>query len=167
MFEGHMLAAVRARIEQDNANAVLLSLAGKEVGERLIRIIESQYVEKRLAFTKETIEALKAGCDYSHCETIDDMSEVYTRYPIELAFNKEIEKIERREDAIGRHHYGKWYKGICPSCKKQVYINDDDVHWLPAGRCCRCCPNCGEFVLVSFYEDHEMYLKLFTAYTKI
>lgn len=88
MFEGYMVAAVRAQIEQDNANAVLISLAGKEVGERLIRIIEGQNAEKHIAFTETTIEALKAGYDYSHCKTIDDMAEVYTRYLMEIAFGK-------------------------------------------------------------------------------
>lgn len=86
MFEGYVIAAVRAQIEQDNANALLISLAGKEIGERLIRIIEGQHTEKHLAFTETTIEALKAGYDYSQCKTIDDMAEVYARYLIEKAF---------------------------------------------------------------------------------
>lgn len=43
MFEGYVIAAVRAQIEQDNANTVLISLAGKEAGERLIRIFDGQH----------------------------------------------------------------------------------------------------------------------------
>lgn len=54
--------------------ALVPDIAGKLIG-----IVESESydIERRIAFLKTTIEEICAGADYSKCENIDDMSEVY------------------------------------------------------------------------------------------
>ncbi|MDC7288506.1 hypothetical protein NXH76_11890 [Blautia schinkii] len=86
-------AAVRAQVEQDEADTRLIKVAGEDVGNRLIRIIREQSPLKQLAFTETTIEALAAGYDYSECKTIDDMAHVYAGYLIDLTFGKSPENI--------------------------------------------------------------------------
>lgn len=60
----------------------LAAILGKAVAERIIQIVqdESNEYERRIAFFETTIEAAYAGCDYSQCETIKDMSRVYGKY---------------------------------------------------------------------------------------
>lgn len=57
----------------------IIDLCGND---NLVQIIEneSEDFSRRLAFLETTIEALSAGADYSRCETIKDMSKVYTEY---------------------------------------------------------------------------------------
>ena len=47
--------------------------------EKLIRIIENESddIERRIAFLETTIEEILAGADYSKCETIKDIADVY------------------------------------------------------------------------------------------
>lgn len=47
--------------------------------EKLIQIIENESddIERRIAFLETTIEELLAGADYSKCETIKDIADVY------------------------------------------------------------------------------------------
>ena len=47
--------------------------------EKLIQIIENESddIERRIAFLETTIEELLAGADYSKCETINDIADVY------------------------------------------------------------------------------------------
>lgn len=53
--------------------------------EKLIRIVEdeSQDTERRIAFLETTKEELLAGADYSKCETIHDMADVYAAHLID------------------------------------------------------------------------------------
>jgi hypothetical protein len=47
--------------------------------EKLIQIIENESddIERRIAFLETTVEELLAGADYSKCETIKDIADVY------------------------------------------------------------------------------------------
>lgn len=47
--------------------------------EKLIRIIENESddIERRIAFLETTVEEILAGADYSKCETIKDIADVY------------------------------------------------------------------------------------------
>lgn len=47
--------------------------------EKLIQIIENESddIERRIAFLETTIEELLSGADYSKCETIKDIADVY------------------------------------------------------------------------------------------
>lgn len=53
--------------------------------EKLIRIVEdeSQDMERRIAFLETTKEELLSGADYSKCETIHDMADVYAAHLID------------------------------------------------------------------------------------
>jgi len=53
--------------------------------EKLIRIVEdeSQDTERRIAFLETTKEELLSGADYSKCETINDMADVYAAHLID------------------------------------------------------------------------------------
>lgn len=53
--------------------------------EKLIRIVEdeSQDTERRIAFLETTKEELLAGADYSKCETINDIADVYAAHLID------------------------------------------------------------------------------------
>lgn len=53
--------------------------------EKLIQIVEkeSMDIERRIAFLETTKEELLSGADYSKCETIKDMADVYAAHLIE------------------------------------------------------------------------------------
>lgn len=53
--------------------------------EKLIRIVEKESgdIERRIAFLETTKEELLSGADYSKCETIKDMADVYAAHLIE------------------------------------------------------------------------------------
>lgn len=48
--------------------------------DKLIKIVEceSNEIARRTAFLETTIEAILSGADYSKCETIDDMANMYS-----------------------------------------------------------------------------------------
>ena len=57
----------------------LQRVAGAELAARLIGIIHQQRKEKWEGFLGTTAEAIMNGADYSACQTIDDMAEVFAR----------------------------------------------------------------------------------------
>ena len=65
--------------EYHDAKNRLISVAGEELANKLIKIIddESNDVERRTAFLDTTAEEIAHGADYSKCETINDMCKVY------------------------------------------------------------------------------------------
>lgn len=61
----------------------LQRVAGAELAARLIGIIHQQRKEKWEGFLGTTAEAIMNGADYSACQTIDDMAEVFARNFVE------------------------------------------------------------------------------------
>lgn len=61
----------------------LQQVAGAELAARLIGIIHQQRKEKWEGFLGTTAEAIMNGADYSACQTIDDMAEVFARNFVE------------------------------------------------------------------------------------
>ena len=64
----------------------LQRVAGAELAARLIGIIHQQRKEKWEGFLGTTAEAIMNGADYSACQTIDDMAEVFARNFVERAW---------------------------------------------------------------------------------
>lgn len=64
----------------------LQRVAGVELAARLIGIIHQQPKEKWEGFLGTTAEAILGGADYSACQTIDDMAEVFARNFVERAW---------------------------------------------------------------------------------
>jgi hypothetical protein len=73
---------LRLNMEIEEARVKLAAVAGKELAEKLSFIIDGQPEEKRLAFYETTIDAICGGANYSDCETIKDMSNVYATHLI-------------------------------------------------------------------------------------
>lgn len=65
------------QINYDHARTRLIQISGSD---KLINIIEAESsdYDRRMAFIETTITELLAGADYSQCETIEDMSKVYS-----------------------------------------------------------------------------------------
>ena len=65
------------QINYDRARTRLIQISGSD---KLINIIEAESsdYDRRMAFIETTITELLAGADYSQCETIEDMSKVYS-----------------------------------------------------------------------------------------
>ena len=65
------------QINYDRARTRLIQISGSD---KLINIIEAESsdYDRRMAFIETTITELLAGTDYSQCETIEDMSKVYS-----------------------------------------------------------------------------------------
>lgn len=77
---GRKLAEM-AEIERLELN--LRKVAEPETAARLIAIIRQQPEEKWAAFLETTAKAIMGGADYSACESLDDMGNVWARYFIE------------------------------------------------------------------------------------
>lgn len=65
------------QINYDRARTRLIQISGSD---KLINIIEAESsdYDRRMAFIETTVTELLAGADYSQCETIEDMSKVYS-----------------------------------------------------------------------------------------
>lgn len=61
----------------------LQTVVKAETAERLIGIFRQQPEEKQAAFIETTIKAARGGADYSACQTIDDVANVYAKYFVE------------------------------------------------------------------------------------
>lgn len=68
-----------ANLSYDRAKTELMAVAGADLADKLIKIVEdeSNDVERRTAFLDTTAEEIAHGADYSKCETINDMCKVY------------------------------------------------------------------------------------------
>ena len=64
----------------------LQRVAGAELAAQLIGIIHQQPKEKWEGFLGTTAEAIRGGADYSACQTMDDMAEVFARNFVERAW---------------------------------------------------------------------------------
>jgi len=65
------------QINYDRARTRLIQISGSD---KLINIIEAESsdYDRRMAFIETTVTELLAVADYSQCETIEDMSKVYS-----------------------------------------------------------------------------------------
>lgn len=73
-------SALNSFAEREKAKVELMAVAGQEIAERVIEIIETQEEGKQLAFLETTKEAVCGGADYSACRTIGDIAKVYSRW---------------------------------------------------------------------------------------
>lgn len=65
------------QIRYDKATTELNMIFGSDKLTKIIEAESSDY-DRRMAFIETTIQELLNGADYSKCETIDDMAEVYS-----------------------------------------------------------------------------------------
>ncbi len=71
--------------EIDRLETALQTVLGVPLAARLVEIVKQQPKEKQAAFLETTLKAALGGADYSACQTIDDMANVYAAYFVETA----------------------------------------------------------------------------------
>ena len=72
-------------VEVKHLEMELRTVVKAETAERLIRIFRKQPEEKQAAFIETTIKAARGGADYSTCQTIEDIANVFAKYFVESA----------------------------------------------------------------------------------
>ena len=75
-------AEVQKQVERQENEIKLETILGKELADHILEIIMEQDEDKQDAFLETTIEAAMAGADYSRCQTMDDVADVYARWLI-------------------------------------------------------------------------------------
>ena len=69
--------------EIERMETALQTVLGVPLTARLVEIVKQQPKEKQAAFLETTLKAALNGADYSACQTIDDMANVYAKYFVE------------------------------------------------------------------------------------
>jgi|GEM_PF-4654353 len=87
-FHPAFVEAVKAVEELGKERVNLQAVLEPETFERVREIIEAQAVEKRAAYYGTICEAVCAGEDFSHVESLRDIADIYARFIVRRALEE-------------------------------------------------------------------------------
>jgi len=85
-FHPAFVEAAKGVAELEEERWRLQTIMNAGTFERVRRIVEAQPARKRAAYYGTICEAARAGQDFSHVETLEDIADIYARFIIGRAF---------------------------------------------------------------------------------
>lgn len=86
IYPARFAVNVKEFIEIEEWKARIIVVLPSPTSEKIVKIVEAQPFEKRVAFYGTICDAALAGYDFSAVDTIEDISDVYARYLIKKVF---------------------------------------------------------------------------------